>query len=612
MSYLTNGRRRLGRPSKELLENMKRLEQERDEMRKKLLQKKIMCGIYEKGTELKVRIVYFQNVNDFCIRNLDPVSKIEEKLMHTATSIRYKSGSLMYQARVYTTQLQQIKLFMTKANNMFRCRILDLFTINIEGVLYVYASILLIDTGAYLREVPFANIYDIPQRIGFYNELEPEAKPARIYLGESIPLNFKDNDIWRYARERIHNNPTDEFTVKIMDFKNDIYHVDIIDQKKNSLVSHLRNKFKRKFIEFEKATSTYNLDDQYPFFEVCSNRDRESLLHHPTNQQPYRRKFNSILSYYKEKYRTINDNDKSASYYQKRFFQVKIIYWCDPNSFAIIPNDDEYIFDHAQFMKEVQEFQDKKDRESTIGCKTFSLGQKCLFLNDSDPNLGKWLRGVIIEMPSQFDIELNLNQLKLYDDDQSSFSNSNSLSGKIQNINNLMYRIRSIDYGFETLRASIDMRPISKEHISKNKGPWCLRCRLFGVYPLVHEQDKDGLHQFSDSCNDMIDCWLRERILDEGKSTCFYALFKNGIQRIPEEWDVKDATMDMVLFHRYDHPYRIEDCLLTTRRKPRYDCLNSSLIDRGLASDCNPKSSERSFIDLDEYIVNLLVNQERL
>lgn len=599
MSFLTE-RRRLGRPSKDVLENQRRIEREREEIRRLFRQEVIMCGIYPKGTEIKAQIVYFRSIDDFCIKNIDPTFKTEEKrLMKTAASIKYKSGALMYESRAYTTQPGQIKLFFGRFDTMHRCKIRDLFTVNFNGVLNAHASILLIDTGAYIRSVPLSIIFDIPQRIGHYRELEPEAKPARVHLGDPIPLDFTDTEICQYAGQKITNNSTKEFTIKILDYKKDVYHVDIIDQKKKSLVSHLRTKFKDKFVGFEKAAKDPN--NQYHFFDVPVPRNRS---YHSQNQSRYPpKKYDSIISYYKEKYKTINDNDRSTSYYQKRFLEVKIIHWDNPNSFAIIPNDDDYTTNHSNFMKSLENIQERKDKELKVEDELYVLGQKCLFLNDFDANLSKWLRGVVVDTPCKIDLAKDLAQLYLD-------GSNGSSSAKPKN---LMYLIRSVDYGHETLRSSMYMRPVAQQHPSLLKGPWSLKCRLFGIYPLGHDVNRAGEHEFSTSCKSMIDSWIRERILDDGKHAYFNVLFKGDIFKMTENWNnSEDGVMDIVLFHRFDFPYRLEDCLLTKRRKPRYDCLNSFLIDRGLAGDCNNKTRERSYVDMDEYIVNLLVQHELL
>lgn len=558
-----------------------------------------MCGVYPKGTEIKARIVYFRSIDDFCIKNINTTFKTEEfRLMKTATSIRYKSGALMYESRAYTTLPGQIKLFCGRYDAMHRCKISDLFTINFNGVLNVHASILLIDSGAYLRDVSLSSVFDIPQRIGHYGELEPEAKPARMHLGDPIPLDFTDAEICRYAGDKILNNQVQEFTIRILDYKKDVYHVDIIDQKKNSLVSHLRKKFRDKFVGFEKAAKDPN--NRYHFFDVPVPRNTkynsQNLLRYPP------KRYDSIVSYYKDKYKSINDNDRSTSYYQKRFLEVKIIHWDNPNSLAIIPNDDDYTTNHSNFMKTLESIQERKDKEFKVEDELYVLGQKCLFLNDFDPNLSKWLRGVVIEMPSKTDLAKDLAQLHI-----------DSNGSSTERPKNLMYRIRSVDYGHETLRTSTDMRPVMHKHPSLVKGPWSLKCRLFGVYPLEHDVNRAGEPEFSVSCKSMIDSWIRERILDDGKSAYFNVLFKGDIFKMTENWNNSEHDiMDIVLFHRFDFPYRIEDCLLTNRRKPRYDCLNSFLIDKGLAGDCNPKTRERSHVDVEEYIVNLLVRHEML
>lgn len=149
-------------------------------------------------------------------------------------------------------------------------------------------------------------------------------------------------------------------------------------------------------------------------------------------------------------------------------------------------------------------------------------------------------------------------------------------------------------------------------HPFASTGPWFLKCKLFGIHPLDHHTDSHREHVHSNSSKDMTDYWLQERIVNKGTEAYFNALFKRVIDQISEDWNHVKDIMDIIIFHRYDYPDRPGDCIRGRRRKPRYDSLNSHLIDKGVATDCNPKTGRRSHVNLDEHFVNLLAQHELL
>lgn len=557
-------RRHLGRPSKDSIDNEKKVEEVRKRPIKLFSNETVMCGIYKRDTELKAHIVHYYDMDDFWIKNLVPTINLEErKLMDTVTSIKLASGSPMYEARVYATEPGQIKLFRDQHGGMLRCQVKHLFTYNINGVLYPFASIRLVDTGEFLREVPLSDLFDIPQRINFYSEIEWGAKPARIHLGESVPLDFQDGEICRYALDKISNSPGKQFTIKILDYRDGIYHVDLISKNGKSLVEHLRAKFSSKLAQF----------DQPKFSQPTYSRGRKQdlLLSKP--------KYNSITSYYKKIFQNINVDYSGTLFYQKTLIQVKIINWTGPEGINIIPNDIEYSEDHRNFMRELNEYQTKREKQLPQLYQTYAVGQRCIYYNGPTDALSTWMRGTVVETPEGV---------------------------KPGDWTNCVYRIRSFDYGNEVLKNPTDMREISEDNPFLSLGPWSLRCRLFGVHPL--EVDGTGAHVHSSLCKNMMDVWIRGMMADQGDyNTSFYALFKDNILKISDNWCSDDEPMDINIFYRFDFVNIKEDCMRVRRRKPRYDCLNSFLIERGVAGDCNLETGQRSKLDIDEYIVNLMV-----
>lgn len=106
------------------------------------------------------------------------------------------------------------------------------------------------------------------------------------------------------------------------------------------------------------------------------------------------------------------------SYYQKRFIRVKV--WLNiSGTLGIIPDDDKYTDDEANFARGLTEYQNNIENNGATNI-SHKMHQKCLFYHNS----GEWMRGVVVETPDQTD----LGTLK-----------------------DLFYRIRSIDHGFEVL-----------------------------------------------------------------------------------------------------------------------------------------------------------------
>jgi len=605
-----------------MIEELKRREE--DEIKKQLAEPKVvMCGSYERGANIRAKISISYGMNHFYFRT-KVLEKEHYKLMKSVLGIKYRSGALMYQARPYTTDIGQVKLY-HQFGEVQRCQIKDLFTVNVSGEIKLLADILLIDRGWTMYKVQFKHLYDPPQYINYYKDIEPEAKLSRLNLGPPIPSDFNDKEVNDCFRNSIRKNSHEEFTVRIFDYKEGMYYVDVINKQNQSLIAHLKEKFRDKIERIitreliGRSDKDSTSDDEY-ILEILpqarpkrgqrfkSNEPLKSsqfICRTVTESSSNKRIYRDVLAYFKDK---IDHNEKKGpnmSYLQKRFFKVKILSWCDPASFVVVPDDPDYIRCHDDFRREIESYQNVNEEEDGAEEEEFLAGQLCLFKNDIDLNLGKWLRGIVIRVP-----EIENAFVKDKTNAKGSAKGPCQSEGtddqcRCIDRSYFVYQILSVDYGFKCYRSSYNMRQIKDERIF-SRGPWSLRCRLFGVHPNLEQRE------FSKSCIEMIDSWVRSRILDTGKFAFFHVLFRTDLSEIPKVWRSDGPMAEISLFHRFEPPYKIEDCILPRKRRSRFDCLNAFLINRGFASDYSETLAKSSKVELDEFVVNLLVPHDRI
>lgn len=554
-----------------------------------------------RDTEVEVEINRFPSIDGFYMRSKF-LTHEDYKLMETARKIRFnKTGALMYAARPYTTEIGEIKLFFPFPDEPCRCQIKDMYTIAVYEELRVYVDIFMIDKGYHVSQIPIHMIFDFPQRINYYKDLKPEASLARLYLGHPIPDDYKDAEIDEYFCETMRNSSRKNFLIKILDYKQETYYVDIIDAKKNSVIQHIREKFKNKVEKFEdKLIDAGNIDDLAYIYQRSFHNFKPIEIPRKTYclskiVKKKTKHYNGVLDYFKQLENDINmSDDRSKFYLMKHLYRVKVLRWRHPEEFYIIPDDPEYANIHENFKRELDAYGQlfEKDKEDSIHSqRTYKLGQKCLFQNEIDSSLSKWLRGVVIEVP-----KIDCGFLKIT---TTQYEASYSA--------HLVYRIRSIDYGFQCERTSANLRPVDeKDRLFYKREPWSLRCRLFGIDRLRHELDLYHEQGFSDSCLRTIDNWVRMRTYTD-RSAFFYILFRNDVFKTPKLSPHHEPSTEISLFHKLELPCSLTDSF-SGKQKYRYDSLNSYLINKGLVSDHMHKLDKSSHVDLDEYIINFLEN----
>lgn len=567
---------------------------------------RVICGVYERGVIVdNATIKLCRGINDFYFHTNILTSQNQE-IMNLSPRIRFPNKCLMYAANPYNSDLGQIKLYL-RDTKVFRCKIKDLYC-EARNLLRLKCDVSLLDTGEYIKNISYDCIYDFPQVIDYLAELEPEAKPARLYLSERHE-EFMNKNVDKGFREIIKNaNAT--FKIKIFDYKNDIYHVDIIEPNGDSVTAQLKEafpQFKRFYDHVPDRQISQSPQGFQLVHQILSHKNHKNNL----DVQHIRYFDSGACSFFKYKIDAIDEDDMTQSHIAKRFFKVKILNWCDPESFSIIPADEEYIECHERFKRSIQETSCIKSAESEYyrEHEPYEPDEFVVFKNEfGEPKLGEWLRGIVVSVSRYNNYNLSIGtQTGKY---KNLADVKKMIKDKILEPEDLIYRVRSIDYGFQCKSSHISMRHIRNLNEFRKVGPWSLRCRLFGIGPLQNESDKFCQGQFSSACLDMIDCWMRERLLDNSKNAFFHVLFRSNIVKEPH-WKLFCGHIEISLFHRYEPPYSIESAFLLHGRRTRFDCLNSYLVDRGFASDTWLRSIA-SRVQLDEYIVNMLVQHNRI
>lgn len=564
------------------------------------------CGSYKKGTKIETTIRYITSINEFYFNN-EALTIEHFKMMKASATIRYPSGHLMYSARPYTTDLGDLKIFISPQNRVFRCKVEDLYTVPSDGQLTVKTDLLMIDRGHRSFNVDLESLFDFQQRIEYYKEIEPEAILSRIYLGEPYPLDFIDNEMNKYFMTTMLKRTRNKCQIQILDYVNGKYHVDLFDSGGKSMLQHIRYKF-RENIELYKSSlvskdvvvsSLFEPVSKFPNWHTRKHQYNSRINkqnHYTNNQRRQKTHYQGSIQYFQSKIKALQSGNKE-SYLQKRFFRVKVLVWSNPDSFFVIPDDEDFLDKHEEFISEFKGIE-KRTNDTTLDVKTrFKNGEKCFFRNEIDRNLGDWLRGVVVDAPKIINNGFLVHEKLAYDCDNNFWDSEN-----------LVYRIESIDYGFQCLRSSQNMLQV-KNHGIFQRCPWALKCRLFGVNPCDGIDTETG---YSETCLNTIDTWMRERILDNSRYAFFHVLFRSDVMVQSHVWSVENEPVEITLFHRFEPVCSIENFIGPRIRRTHYHCLNSFIIESGLASDWDQKTKKKSRVDLDHFLVNLLVQHDRI
>lgn len=270
--------------------------------------------------------------------------------------------------------------------------------------------------------------------------------------------------------------------------------------------------------------------------------------------------------------------------------RVEIVWWEDPGYIYIVPSNKShrYLID---FIKRFQSGLDNVKDDHAAQTK-YKIGDLCFFRDYDNRELGKWLRGIVIEEPkiSPYDCSLTNKRYCCTHDEMLG----------ILDMKNFVYRIRAIDYGFKVYKSPLNMRPVFSQVRFRSLSPWATRCKLAGVFPCPAETKSGELFATSTY---MMERWLRERIMDYSNLSAFFVSLKTKL------WGdrFKDDVTRIALFHRTQLP---QSSIKWDERRiieSKYYCLNVELINHGCCSDSDPNTGRSAYKSLEQHIVNLLV-----
>lgn len=501
------------------------------------------CDLFKKGSIVDTKLVLTENIDSFYFytKQLDDGQR---ELIKTAPEFRPR-------ARPHTTRPGDIKIYASPDKVGRRCKILDLYSRAHFNKLQVYTEIFLIDEARFMKNINLSNIYDLPQPL---DGVEPEVMHARLdCLGYESGAN-------EFFLSELKDSSSD-VKLKIIGLRDGTYIVDILHNDE-SLVEKLNETFPFKVQSPTSDSKSLDETDSAIIPDFASiNSQHSQIFNNPKFVQEYMGAKQFFSSQFLRSGTNLRDPEIG-----RYLFRVKLLYWYQPWSIYIVPDSLGYVENYKTFRDTLDRLSDSCVSRNEMNL-VYRIGQICFINNEFDSKLGKWLRGVVLKTPSP------------------------SCHGKTRHvrINNtqspdkLIYRVRSIDFGFELLKSAKDLRPVRKEKLFYSKSSWALGCRLFGVYPQPKSHKKGKtIDQFhTDICIDMIDSWVRERIENEVEGS-FYVVFQAGLERNTHQ-DILNPRTYITLFHRYESTYDYAR-LSPANNIGRYSCLNTFLVENGYAS----------------------------
>lgn len=567
------------------------------------------CGSYNMDTILVgTKIIECHGVFNFKFYT-KLVSDEQHEIMNETPTMKLPTKRLAYASNHYHSDLYAIKLYQKSMGQVYRAKIMDLYNqADCQGYrLSLRCDILLLDTGEYLTNISYDCIYDYSLMIDCLKKIPPEVKSARLALAGNIESNIMKKLNEKFCNI-IRNKGECKFNIKILDYKENTYLVDLIDDRKNSLISMMMNEYP--LLRPESLES-----EPHSMLGYSEMEPRQSSRNMKTNgdANPGKPCYFGAYGYFKSKLRSLNNNDRETSYDSKRLFKVRIVDKSDPNSIHIIPADEDYLKFHTKFKQELERIPSLRDADKLKSqeYRPFYVGEPIIYKprHQDEPKIGRWLRGVVIKISKYSKFGLPKCSTSNPDEVADETEIYRMIKMGYMSPDQIIYGIRSVDYGFQTVATFRTMRHLTSSEFRQFTliWPWSMRCNLFGVYSPCLEQRKNEMEEkkFSRLCLDMIDCWIRERTHEDSPLAYFKVLFRDDILKVSFK-DVFIRPFNVSLF------YREEPVFSRGPIKTPYDCLNSYLVDRGFASDTVPGTGVSSNIQLDEHVINVLVSHGRI
>lgn len=591
-----------------------------------------ICGLYHKGTIIKdVDIVFFSQDErrhggtEFHVRH-KLLSEKDRDFIQGVPNVKIGGNHKMYQSNPFNADIGLIKLYQDpNTEEVHRCVIDDIYCGPPKRqYLYLLATITLIDLGQSLT-CDYEQIFDYSQRTGHLMDVEPEALSARLYLPG------KDSDrtqrLHKILKDMISNKSgaDKKYYIKILGYKDKIYEVDVITELEESFLnSHAPEDTCSSSLtsagcsntdgDNSSANSFGQFSETFPSARrergiktLPRRRDRDSIISTLTSsRREVAPNFIGAMNYFT--YHLTRSHAPGSSYISNRLSKVMLLDWYEPDLIAILPYDK--VYSHEKFRAKLNSLkcvQQAGDLKNKIEKKVYKPGEFVFFKNVfRDIDLGLWLRGVVVSIGCHNHHNLICAQRRT---DQAKLDNFNTIvrlvnEGKLCP-DDILYRVRSVDYGCEARSSSLNMRVVSDLHEFKSVGTWSLRCKLFGIYPFKGDQG-----EFADHSIDAFDSWIRHKFDED--DTGFRVLFKSFLNSADVQTSF-DKLIDITLFHRFDQPCDAAKSLadLMKPKLARYSCLNWHLVYHGLVESSN-ESGTCSNIQLEDHVIQRLVQHRRL
>lgn len=276
---------------------------------------------------------------------------------------------------------------------------------------------------------------------------------------------------------------------------------------------------------------------------------------------------------------------------------VKIVWWEDPRCIYVVPAEPEFRRIHQSYRSFIIRLGSSQFKlEDEVAAKQkYGRGEFCFFRDYINRDLGPWLRGVVLKTPK-------ISCWDCFSSNRKYCCSQEELSG-IMEKENFVYQIQSIDYGFKVYKSPRNLRKVNDPYLFKSYVPWALRCSLYGLYPIASDIESNNPGGFSTTCIDMMERWIREKLLDVGSSSSFYMLVRSKLTYT----HFVNGFTKVVLFHKTTLPrVSIEQAQIY-----KFDCLNAHMVNRGHVTDTNPDSCKSCNIFIEQYLVDLLFSQQQ-
>jgi hypothetical protein len=562
----------------------------------------ILCGRYERGTVIRnARIKFSINRTRFYFITR-VLNERERDSMQDIPNIMLRNNVPMYSSNPYHCEIGQMKLYYDcKTRFVHRCIIEDLYCVFGSNKLFLGLDILLIDKGEYLRSVHHRDIYDFSQCISHLGDPEEEAKLARLDLDLSVGAH---GDIQQAFEKFISSSPQKSFDLKVCGIESGrVYLVDLVLKGKETFLGRAIKELglSGKVISQSSCKPKEDVLEMDLVRQVITRpqiRRRQFDHQGRQSQRIPTETFNGALDFFRRRLarQCVHQEDARA---KRQLLKVALLDWYGPDHIALVPFDRDYSLCHKLLVKNISAMKCVRNAGKNCDIRMYKPGEFVLFKNSfGDSELGEWLRGVVVSMSCYNEHNLVVAQGKTLKEKLENFEIVKRLvKDKKQRADDLIYRVRSVDYGCECRCSPINMRYVNDLDEFKRQKTWSLRCRLFGVHKFPGEQ------RFSRETMNLFDSWIREKMLEDGSVPSFSIMFRTILN--PHMFD---GIFDISLFHRHDSM-----CLIDKNFKPkptRFECLNWYLIDKGSASP--GENGENSNIQLEDHVMGVLFKHGRI